>query len=258
MTASLTPRYRKPNSPGNNPGLIRRVEGLVEEGLIDRHIGRMLGVSHDIVRSIRRRQLDNLPAGSTFRLSPSIVARQLGVGNHAVLGWIRRGLLPARKPPMRQATGARSYYRIDDDDVLDFLANPAYWHEWRTEDIVAPDLREWADALNRPRYLSVAEVAERMVVECHTVTWWIRKGLLPGARTFAGGRNWRIPESDLENFRLPSEQPRETLWRTAWKPAEDSALLAGLDALAAQLGRTPYACIQRYNALLRRRKEQTS
>lgn len=254
---ALAVGYRKPSARVNDPDLIHRVAGLVEEGLTDPQIGRMLGVDKYLVRSIRRNRLDNLPPGSHWRLSPSAVAAQLGVTEHLVLGWIRRGLLPAKQPPGRPVAGGRSHYRIDEGELLDFLADPAHWHEWRVEDVADADLREWAEALHRPRYLSVAEVADRMAVERHTVTTWIARGLLPGARTFASGRVWRIPETDLVGFEIPSEQGRVWLWRTAWKPDEDAALRAGIEALAAQIGRSPKACVERWLKVRREAKRRT-
>lgn len=249
--------YRKIHARDRDPRTIARVASMVEEGASDTQIARRLGTSREIVRSVRRIRLDNLPGGSTFRLSPGGVARQLGVSNNVVRRWISQGILPAKGPVVKARKGEPVRRRIDEEDVLAFLANPAHWHEWRVEDVADADLREWAEALHRPRYLSVAEVADRMAVERHTVTTWIARGLLPGARTFASGRLWRIPETDLVGFEIPSEQGRVWLWRTAWKPDEDAALRAGIEALAAQIGRSPKACVERWLKVRREAKRRT-
>lgn len=149
--------YRKIHARDRDPRTIARVASMVEEGASDTQIARRLGTSREIVRSVRRIRLDNLPGGSTFRLSPGGVARQLGVSNNVVRRWISQGILPAKGPVVKARKGEPVRRRIDEEDVLAFLANPAHWHEWRVEDIADPDLREWAAALNRPRYLTVAD-----------------------------------------------------------------------------------------------------
>ena len=49
------------------------------------------------------------------------------------------------------------------------------------------------------RWLTVAEIAERLRVHENTVRRWLRSGDLPG-RGFGGRTGYRVRESDLEKF----------------------------------------------------------
>ena len=50
------------------------------------------------------------------------------------------------------------------------------------------------------RFLTVAEVAERMRVTEFTVRNWLRAGKLKGTRPGGTKAGWRIKEGDLERF----------------------------------------------------------
>jgi excisionase family DNA binding protein len=49
------------------------------------------------------------------------------------------------------------------------------------------------------RWLTVAEIVERLRVHEETVRRWLREGRLPG-RAFGGRTGYRVRESDLEAF----------------------------------------------------------
>ena len=49
------------------------------------------------------------------------------------------------------------------------------------------------------RWLTVAEICERLRVHEETVRRWLRTGQLPG-RAFGGRAGYRVRESDLEAF----------------------------------------------------------
>jgi excisionase family DNA binding protein len=49
------------------------------------------------------------------------------------------------------------------------------------------------------RWLTVAEIAERLRVHEQTVRRWLRSGELPG-RALGRKAGWRIREADLEEF----------------------------------------------------------
>ena len=235
--------YVKPSMPSRNPKVVERVERLSEAGYSDRSIAKQIGLKEQTVRSVRR--VHKLDPGLQTAHSAKAVAEMVGVNTYAVIGWCRSGMLRHRK----MKAGSQTRVRITDDAVLDFLKDPATWHEWAVDDIPDPDLREWVQEFRTLRYLSIAQTAARMHVEVHTVGWWIRNGLLPGARTFASGRNWRIPESDLEGFRPPSEWDRRHIWRNHWTQEQDDLLLKRMEDIAAEIGRTPTACAQRHKQL---------
>lgn len=52
--------------------------------------------------------------------------------------------------------------------------------------------------------LTVRQVADRFNTSRRNVYNWIEAGLFPNAHTQEGSREWRIPESDLENFTPPA------------------------------------------------------
>ena len=54
------------------------------------------------------------------------------------------------------------------------------------------------------RWLTVAEICDRLRVHEETVRRWLRSGQLPG-RAFGGRAGYRVRESDLEAF-LNQEQ----------------------------------------------------
>lgn len=56
------------------------------------------------------------------------------------------------------------------------------------------------------RWLTVAEICERLRVHEETVRRWLREGKLPG-RAFGGRTGYRVRESDLEAFL--SQEPDE-------------------------------------------------
>ena len=55
------------------------------------------------------------------------------------------------------------------------------------------------------RILTTEQAAEKLQVKPLTVRKYLRKGLIPGKRL---GREWRIVETDLENFLSGIAQPR--------------------------------------------------
>lgn len=56
------------------------------------------------------------------------------------------------------------------------------------------------------RILTTEEVAEKLHVKPLTVRKYLRKGIIPGRRL---GREWRIPEAELESF-LSGKAPRRS------------------------------------------------
>lgn len=50
------------------------------------------------------------------------------------------------------------------------------------------------------RYVTVNALAERLSVHIETVRRWIRDGKFPNAIKLPDGREWRIPESDVQAF----------------------------------------------------------
>ena len=59
------------------------------------------------------------------------------------------------------------------------------------------------------RWLTVAEICERLRVHEETVRRWLREGKLPG-RAFGGRTGYRIRESDLNAF-LNQDRPESKI-----------------------------------------------
>ena len=53
--------------------------------------------------------------------------------------------------------------------------------------------------MSQDRWLTVAEIVEKLQVHEQTVRRWLRDGKLPG-RNFGGRTGYRIRERDLETF----------------------------------------------------------
>jgi len=55
------------------------------------------------------------------------------------------------------------------------------------------------------KYLKASEVATKLGVKHVTVRAWLSKNLFPNAKLEETilGKVWLIPESDLENFKMP-------------------------------------------------------
>jgi excisionase family DNA binding protein len=53
--------------------------------------------------------------------------------------------------------------------------------------------------MERERWLTVAEIAERLQVAEVTVRRWLREGALHG-RQLGGRAGWRVSEAELERF----------------------------------------------------------
>lgn len=115
-----------------------------------------------------------------------------------VTRWIEQGWLKAT----RARTKDRWYWVISREAVMDFFRVRDAWPGWEIERITDPELRDEA-ATVRPvdlRYLTVGEVAQRLLIEIGTVNQWIHKGRFPNAVRYG---NWWIPEDDLEQVHSP-------------------------------------------------------
>lgn len=53
--------------------------------------------------------------------------------------------------------------------------------------------------MDTERWLTVAQIAERLQVHQETVRRWLREGRLPG-KNFGGKGGYRVRESDLQAF----------------------------------------------------------
>jgi len=54
--------------------------------------------------------------------------------------------------------------------------------------------------MNEDKLLKVAEVAEKLRVHPAMVGHYLRDGTIPGVRIGNGRGQWRVKESDLENY----------------------------------------------------------
>lgn len=53
------------------------------------------------------------------------------------------------------------------------------------------------------KMLTTGEVSYRLAVTPSTVRVWCQRGLFPNA--YMAGRDWLIPETDLDNFKRPKK-----------------------------------------------------
>lgn len=179
------------------PSRFWRLLALRDQGLSDAEIGHRLGVSADAVKLTRRRYGVRGITAPDQPASCRAVARRMGVDCRTVRLWLQHGYLHGeRGAPI----GRHPLWRITEDDVTTFLANPDHWQRWEPQRITDPHLRRWAADVRRGvRFLTVGEVADRMCVSVNTVNQWIHKGYLPAQRH----DNWRVREDVLARFELP-------------------------------------------------------
>jgi len=176
------------------------MEEMIYEGRTDAQIGRALGATANAVNIARKRH--KIPSRRKVLLTSRAVARHLGIPcEKTVVVWIKAGFLKARKG---QRVGRSRMWYIEEEALLDFLADPAYWHRWEPERVNGY-LRAWvAEMRNGVRFLTTGQVGAIFHVKHTTVNDWIHKGLLPAVRR----GNWLIKNSDLEGFVAPCERPR--------------------------------------------------
>lgn len=120
--------------------------------------------------------------------SAAQVARLFGMNERAVLGWIAKNLLAARRNRKYRPTAARqksagyTFWRITDDALYAFISDRTHWPLWDVERMTDPDWRSYAAATRQAasgRWLTVGEVGARFCYSEAAVQRWIRCGLLP-------------------------------------------------------------------------------
>lgn len=204
---------------------IEELESLLERGLSDEHIGRRLGRSANAV-NIQRKRL-GIPSRTAQLLSCRQVADRLGIGcSKSVTRWIEAGYVRGRRGPRR---GPYRQWQVTEENLFEFLENPAHWHRWEARRITDKGLREWALELPKPRFLTLSEVARSYCVEPKTVHQWIAKGWLPARRN----GNHVIDERDLVDFvppcqKLPKRQSQIIQLRQPTTEFEERGLIVDL------------------------------
>lgn len=181
----------------------RRLEelaNLIDHGWSDVEIGAHFGKSAASIQLARKRH--GIRPRSGYHLSARAVAVMLGIPcAKTVIRWIKRGYLRGRRG---QQWGPYRQWYVGRGALLDFLADPAYWHLWEPERIPDTALRYHYRAMRGERYLTHVEVAARYCVQPATVGAWLDRGLLPAVRR----GNRLIPESALVGFVPPGQRSR--------------------------------------------------
>lgn len=174
---------------------------LLANGLSYDEIARRLGRTPTAVR-VRCWRLGWTMQQHPTVLTASEAARLLGASAYAIVTWIARGWLPAR----RRRSGPHTYWAIQYDALRAMLANDATWMAWQPERVPDPALRAELLALRagQPAWLTVGEVARRCHVTTRAVYAWIMRGQLPATRY----GNHYVRESDLVGWVVPGDRPR--------------------------------------------------
>jgi hypothetical protein len=186
---------------------IARLKRLIDDGYTYADIGQQLGRTSEAIRS-KAANLDYRQMTHRQTLTSGMIQQTLGlVDDGAVLGWIKRGWLPARNV---RPHGKQARYHVRKVDLYAFLQDERHWARWSPETIVNDGMRCWATEMraNKPRWLTTKEVAARYHVQIQTVIDWIRKGRLSGVQ---GAYYYAIHESALDDFVPPcmrEQRPR--------------------------------------------------
>lgn len=215
---------------------LSKLEGLIDQGMTDAQVAERMGTTAMAVTLARRRKLA-LPAGTLTIWTAGRVAKLFGVNVKTAASWMRRGWLKVRR---NDKYGQRIVWVTTEDDLTAFIENAAYWHVWEPARMTDAAWREWATEVHSERYLTTDEVGKWLCVVPATVVSWIRNGELPAAKH---GMYWRIAESALKGFVIPSNRSRAGRPRRPYSEIEERAIpilrAAGMswDDIGALLGR---------------------
>lgn len=221
---------------------------LIEAGRTVPQIARAMGRSQN---SVKVRMSRTVECRQIRPMSARKVAETLGLPcSKTVSRWLEQGYLNGRQGSIRAGRSKR--WLVTEDALMEFIEAPEHWHRWDAERIPDLDLREWAVGLRNERYLTLGEVAARFYVAKGTVNKWISEGRLPAVRN----GNHLVPESALNDFVVPSMNPKVIEAMRRFTPEEDRVLVqmrwgdgATWEAIAERLGRSISSCAGRYGRL---------
>lgn len=266
------PAYYQQHPPMSRPGRVRRrrlyhspkrrdwmpwetdrLIQLVEAGFSYDQIAKKTGRTRTGV-TLKCRRLNVRITTTPATLSARDVAKLLGMSADAKAPktWITRGWLPARDAG---GTGHKALWRIQWEDLTDFLERRDYWMAWHPERITDLALREWTQEIRagQPRWITAGELARRFRVTRETPHQWVTKGLLPATKY---GNFW-FWEGDLVGFTAPCERSR--VGRHLKKVSLQTQVLPLLqsgpqtaESLAGALGANPRSVQQALRTLARR------
>lgn len=185
--------------PAEHLALLDRAFGVVPTPELAARLGRTVAAVEIMARS--RRLHDRA-------VTRKVLARQLGVTEPTIDGWIASGALIAHQPD--SGRGTRRQTRVRPGALRDFLRDRR--HLYDPAAIVDPALRRFVAALPpaRERWYMPKEAAtflrrRGIAAPASTVSQWIRRGDLAVVRV---GRRWRIAESTLRAFTPPGVAAR--------------------------------------------------
>jgi len=157
-----------------------------------------------------------------------------GVGEVRVHAWVAAGFFRIRRPGEQQVRRL-----IDSEDLLAFLADPTFWHEWDAEALTARWLRELAiEQRGGERWLSVEEAAQCLAVSPGAVYWRVAQGRMQARRRIDGSLRFRAEwVEEARSFRTRAYHKRpwtaeEIDVLVTWRPLytiADIALVVGRD-----------------------------
>lgn len=206
---------------------------LVEAGYSYDQIAKKTGRTRTAVE-LKCRRLNVRITTTPATLSAHDIAVLLGLGcSKTVASWIRIGWLPARNA----GSAAKPLWRVQWEDLTDFMERHECWMAWRPERITDLALREWAHELRagQPRWLTAGEVARRLGVGRDTPHQWATKKLIPATKY---GNLW-FREDHVAGFVIPADRPRTSRHRQSLLTKIEALLTETpqtADAIAATLG----------------------
>lgn len=225
-----------------------RLETLIESGASYSTIAKRLKRSRNAVQiKCQRMRLRVRCVRAT--LSTRDVAATLGLScSKTVVRWIERYGLRATN-----GGDTRPLWRVQWDDLLDWMEDRAHWMAYDPTRILDLALREWACELRTGphRWLTPGQVGTRLHVGVGAVNDWIMKGEIPATRY----GNWWVWSGDLDGFVIPGNRPHSTALHPDGLPVRLLPLLLTpqtSDALAFVLDARPASVRQALRILLAR------
>lgn len=194
-------RSRQPWQPWTAKD-IDQLYNLIDKGLSYAAIAKKLKRTETSVK-LKAKRLNYRLLSSGAALTARDVATLLGKKcSKSVAYWIRHCGLKATNAGRPK----RSIWRVQWEDLTDWIAQPEHWMAYDPNKIADSALREWALEIRvgGPRWISQETVAKRYHVGVDTVRQWIDKGWIVAARY---GNHW-VDERSLGGWAPPCAMSR--------------------------------------------------
>lgn len=129
------------------------------------------------------------------------VARLMGVSDHVIGRWIRKGWLKASLFALPHA----KVWRVEEDALNAFLENEDYWHLWEPERMTDEGFRAWCEEMRTGiRFINIIEVAGLLGYSRGSINRLIHSGHIKARKR--GDREWMIRLSEVKSMLISGRE----------------------------------------------------